>query len=327
MEVVFMVTKKKQFSDGQKNYKNLPQNIRNRLVLENCEKMFSVEDCLRISGLTNVPVVFDTHHFECYKILHENEEFDPPSYYMERVLETWKKRGIKPKFHISEQGTGRIGHHSDYVEVIPKYLMEIPEKYGFEIDIMIEAKFKELSLFHLYEKYPELNCAVSGEIPKDLFVPKPTVPRSELQKIKKAKKATEKEVGKIDEKRNKNEKKPLKRKINKPQNDEALSEKKVESKKNSATITKVKSTSVQKKKKKVATKKKSLSKLKNDDEITSDECSDTSLDSNKSVEIKKRKKEKQNGTSKANGAKREVSRKSSRKRKEVSYALSDNSDE
>lgn len=65
--------------------------------------MFSVEDCLRISGITNVPVVFDTHHFECYKILHENEEFDPPSYYMERVLETWKKRGIKPKFHISEQ--------------------------------------------------------------------------------------------------------------------------------------------------------------------------------------------------------------------------------
>lgn len=211
--------------------------------------------------------------------------------------------------------------------------MEIPEKYGVEIDIMIEAKFKELSLFHLYEKYPKLNCAVSGEIPKDLFVPKPTVPRSELQKIKKAKKATEKEVGKIDEKRNKSEKKPLKRKINKPQNDEALNEKKVESKakieskKNSATITKVKSTSVQKKKKKVATKKKSVSKLKNDDEITSDECSDTSLDSNKSVEIKKRKKEKQNGISKANRAKREVSRKSSRKRKEVSYALSDNSDE
>ena len=71
--------------------------------MENCEKMFSVEDCLKISNLTGVPVVFDTHHFECYKILHENEVFDPPSYYMKRVLETWKTRGIKPKFHISEQ--------------------------------------------------------------------------------------------------------------------------------------------------------------------------------------------------------------------------------
>ena len=53
-----------------------------------------------------------------------------------------EKRGIKPKFHVSEQGCGRIGHHSDYIEEIPKYLLEIPEKYGVEIDIMIEAKKK-----------------------------------------------------------------------------------------------------------------------------------------------------------------------------------------
>lgn len=240
---------------------------------------------------------------------------------------------IKNLYIFFKQGTGRIGHHSDYVEVIPKYLMEIPDKYGVDIDIMIEAKFKELSLFHLYKKYPELNCAVSGEIPKDLFVPKPTVPRSELQKIKKAKKATEKEVGKVDRKKNTAEKKPLKRKINKLKNDEALKERKVESKtkkeskKNAATITKVKSTSVEKKKKKVENKKKSLNKLKYNDEFTSDECSDTSLDSSKSVEVKKLKKGKQKSTSKPNGEKREVSRKSSRKRKDVSYALSDNSDD
>jgi UV DNA damage endonuclease len=41
------------------------------------------------------------------------------------VLGTWKRRGIKPKFHISEQGTGRIGHHSDYIQKIPKYLLDI----------------------------------------------------------------------------------------------------------------------------------------------------------------------------------------------------------
>ena len=74
------------------------------------------------------------------------------------ILETWKKKGIKPKFHVSEQGSGKIGHHSDYIDILPNYLLEIPEKYGVNIDIMIEAKMKELAIFKLYKKYPELDC-------------------------------------------------------------------------------------------------------------------------------------------------------------------------
>ena len=136
----------------------LPENVRKRLVLENCEKCFSIEDCLVISKLINIPVVFDTHHFDCYNKLHPEETLKPAEYYIPLILDTWKKRGIKPKFHVSEQGCGRIGHHSDYIEEIPKYLLEIPEKYGVEIDIMIEAKKKEQSIFKLYEKYPFLNC-------------------------------------------------------------------------------------------------------------------------------------------------------------------------
>ena len=81
------------------------------------------------------------------------EHFEDPSEYMADILETWTKRGIKPKFHISEQGTGKIGHHSDYVEVIPDYLLEIPEKYNIKIDIMIEAKMKEQAILKLHEKY------------------------------------------------------------------------------------------------------------------------------------------------------------------------------
>ena len=79
-------------------------------------------------------------------------------YYITLVLETWKNRLIKPKFHVSEQGEGRTGHHSDYIETIPKFLLEIPEKYGIAIDIMIEAKMKEQAIFKLYKKYPQLDC-------------------------------------------------------------------------------------------------------------------------------------------------------------------------
>ena len=54
----------------------LPENVKRRLVLENCEKCFSIIDCLDVSKKINIPVVFDTHHYECYKILHPDEQFE-----------------------------------------------------------------------------------------------------------------------------------------------------------------------------------------------------------------------------------------------------------
>ena len=144
-----------------RNYNTLPIHIKRRLVLENCERCFSVADCLEISKHTGVPVIFDTHHYTCYNILHPDETLKPPEYYIPDILESFKRRQIKPKFHISEQGSGKVGHHSDYVEVIPDYLLEIPEKYNTHIDIMIEAKMKEKSIKHLYEKYPFLDCKIT----------------------------------------------------------------------------------------------------------------------------------------------------------------------
>ena len=142
------------------NYKKLDKKIKKRLVLENCEKCFSIKDCLEISEKTGIPVVFDTHHFECYKLLHPKEKFENAKFYIPKILKTWEKRGIKPKFHVSEQGEGRIGKHSDYIKIIPQYLLDIPEKYGNKIDIMIEAKKKELAIFELYKKYPFFDCKI-----------------------------------------------------------------------------------------------------------------------------------------------------------------------
>ena len=142
------------------NYEKLPEKIKKRLVLENCEKSFSIADCLNISKRVNIPVVLDTHHYDCFKHYHPEEipNIKPAADYIPDILESWKRKGIKPKFHVSEQGSGRVGHHSDLIETIPDYLLEIPEKYGVEIDIMIEAKLKEQAIFKLYEKYPFMNC-------------------------------------------------------------------------------------------------------------------------------------------------------------------------
>jgi UV DNA damage endonuclease len=154
-----------------RQFYNLPENVQQRLVIENCEKCFSIQDCLDISKEINIPVVFDTHHYECYNILHPKENLKKPEEYIEEILQTWKIRNIKPKFHVSEQGPGKCGHHSDFIKTIPDYLLEIPNKYNTHIDIMIEAKMKEQSIFDLYRKYPFLNCKINKEVPNKINFP------------------------------------------------------------------------------------------------------------------------------------------------------------
>lgn len=134
-----------------KQFAELPENVRNRLVIENCEKCYSPLDMLELSDLINRPVVFDTHHHTCYS--NEVEKLPDPREFLPRIIETWRRVGVKPKFHISEQDpTKRVGAHSQYVEVIPDYLLELI-KGGVNIDLMIEAKCKELAVHHLYRKY------------------------------------------------------------------------------------------------------------------------------------------------------------------------------
>jgi len=135
------------------NFYRLPERVRRRLVLENCEKSYSVADCLFISGHTRVPVVLDSHHDQCYRLLHPDHKLQPIEHYLPSVLETWHRRGITIKMHVSEQGNGAIGKHSDFVEEIPQWMLDFDEP----LDIMIEAKAKEAAVFHLYDKYPQLD--------------------------------------------------------------------------------------------------------------------------------------------------------------------------
>jgi len=162
-----------------KQFTYLPTRVQRRLVLENCEKNFNIEDCLYVSSQTGVPVVFDTHHYDCYKLIHPEVPLKPPECYIDAILASWTSSGIKPKFHVSEQGSGQIGNHSDYVQTIPQYLLEIPAKYGINIDIMIEAKHKEKSIQHLYNRYPFLNPQVPLiQVHSDLTTHQQIVPQN-----------------------------------------------------------------------------------------------------------------------------------------------------
>ena len=74
---------------------------------------------------------------------------------MPEVIESWQNTNRnRVVMHISEQGTGRIGHHSDYIENLPSELFSILDNYpNINIDLEIEAKMKEKAIQKLYEKY------------------------------------------------------------------------------------------------------------------------------------------------------------------------------
>lgn len=131
------------------NFKKLPYNIQMRICIENCEKSYNSEDCLKMCQELNIPHIFDVHHYNCFTHYNKDTIQKTAEELIPLVLETWDKRCLKPYFHISEQGNGPIGKHSEYVEEIPAYLLNIEK----DITLDIEAKGKEKAIFYLTKKY------------------------------------------------------------------------------------------------------------------------------------------------------------------------------
>jgi UV DNA damage endonuclease len=138
------------------HFDDLPVKVKRRLVIENCERQYSTADCLTISERVGIPVVFDFHHYNCYSSIYGDVQA-PISDLLPQVIETWTSRGRTPLMHISEQGEGRIGHHSDFIESLPPELLEYVSTHPLQhIDVEVEAKMKEQAIFRLADRYPFL---------------------------------------------------------------------------------------------------------------------------------------------------------------------------
>ncbi len=125
-------------------WRKLPANVRRRLALENTETCGSAEELLPLCERWGIPFVFDLFHWRF------NNAGIPISELARRAVATWSRHGGRPKFHISDQmPNSPAGAHSYYVTRIPHELLELPLK----IDIMVEAKAKELALFRLRAWY------------------------------------------------------------------------------------------------------------------------------------------------------------------------------
>lgn len=120
-------------------YKDLPQSIRNRLVIENDERTASLQDCLRIHEQTGIPVLFDTLHHEV------NNTGETMLRALEAAMKTWGKADGVPMVDYSSQDPDKkAGAHTKTLDV-PRFRSFIKSLRGRDIDIMLEIKNKEAS--------------------------------------------------------------------------------------------------------------------------------------------------------------------------------------
>ncbi|MDQ0223508.1 UV DNA damage repair endonuclease UvsE [Streptococcus moroccensis] len=122
-------------------YHTLSDNIKERLIIENDDRLYTISDVLSISQATGAPVVYDNLHNTSN--LSDSNLSDAD--WLEQVVKTWKPEDGKPKIHYSQQrANARIGAHTQTI-----YLQSFLEFYqnisDFDVDIMLEVKDKNLS--------------------------------------------------------------------------------------------------------------------------------------------------------------------------------------
>jgi len=132
-----------------KNFELLPKSVSSRLTVENDDKesMYSVKDLYYgIYNRIGVPIVFDYHHHRfCDGGLSEQDA-------LEMAISTWPE-GITPATHYSESRSTEQLDESIRPQAHSDYVYNYINTYGNDIDVMVEAKKKELAV----AKYLELH--------------------------------------------------------------------------------------------------------------------------------------------------------------------------
>ena len=124
-----------------KNFKSLSLSVRKRLTVENDDKatMYSVKDLMYIHKKIGIPIVFDYHHHKfCTGGLTEVEA-------LKLAVTTWPA-GIVPVVHYSESKSIHENDTKIKPQAHSEYIDRIPNTYGIDVDIMVEAKAKELAI-------------------------------------------------------------------------------------------------------------------------------------------------------------------------------------
>jgi UV DNA damage endonuclease len=136
------------------NFHRLPNSVKSRLTVENDDKatMYSVVDLYEgVYKVIGIPIVFDYHHHKfCTGGLSEEDA-------LEVAISTWGD--IIPVVHYSESRSKEYEDDKIRPQAHSDYVYDYINTYNNEVDIMVEAKAKELAVL----KYKEIHNGVGTE--------------------------------------------------------------------------------------------------------------------------------------------------------------------
>jgi UV DNA damage endonuclease len=123
-----------------RNYEQLDERIRHRLVIENDDRLYSAADCLAIHERTGIPVLFDSFHHAVYNNGESVRDILGP------VAKTWRSSDGIPMMDYSSQQPGkRAGAHAEHIDA-DDFGRVLAETRPLDLDIMLEIKDKEESV-------------------------------------------------------------------------------------------------------------------------------------------------------------------------------------
>jgi UV DNA damage endonuclease len=134
-----------------KNFKRLSPSVQSRLTVENDDKasMYSVKDLMYIHERIGIPIVFDYHHHKFNTGGLSEEEA------LKLAMSTWPD-GIKPAVHYSESKALHEENDKIKPQAHSDYINALPNLYGMDVAVMVEAKAKELAILPFIKKVSKL---------------------------------------------------------------------------------------------------------------------------------------------------------------------------
>ncbi len=124
-----------------RNWAQLSSSIRSRIVLENDERIYNIDDVLKIAGRLGIPAVFDTLHHSINSPQESRSETD----WILQCAKTWTTLDGRQKIHYSQQSpAGKPGAHSKSIST-QQFLDFYQTVRHLNLDMMLEVKDKNLS--------------------------------------------------------------------------------------------------------------------------------------------------------------------------------------
>ena len=129
------------------HFNSLDSHIRQSIMLENDDKVYNAYNTLKLCQALSIPMVLDVHHHQC------NHNYMKLSTYLKDILSTWDQTNDPPKIHFSTpKGKTKqdVRSHHDYIDSDAFIaFIKILKLIDRDVDIMLEAKMKDMALFKL----------------------------------------------------------------------------------------------------------------------------------------------------------------------------------